>query len=1358
MKRLLIYGSLALVIVVFLAGEIGLKWLLENPDGTRWLLRTVSQHTPVKISAQTVTGGLDASLRLEKLTARWPNGELTVADLRLSCQPLLIPFGIVAVQELSLKGVRYLNNEPPVSTGPEIVWPRISGLPTKFTGWIDRLAITDFTYQNLERPPVSFPQISAVLAWRDSHVSITRLSLATAQGVVTGTLTAGLENPSLSSSLIFEPFRPLAGCSGFELRTRLRPGRSPEQVAGEITVTARSGTSTRYTMAGTVGVTGKELNLPGITLVEKRRQGTLKASGTLSLTGRASLHLIADGLDLTPELTEKTTLTGFLDLNGDTGNYSGPFNLATSGRGWRKGSFSGNYHGNLNGVDLSGVTAALLGGSVRGGLQLDWSKGLAVAGSLKGLNLDPARLDPTWNGVVNFELDGKVALAGGSIRQGQAHARFIESRLRGKVLSGEVDAAFDNNDLHIKQMFLAGKGFDLRAAGILSQRVAISAHISDLSGLIPQSGGKLELKGWSRYAAGVPSGAVSGHGSDLTADGVRVTSVSLNAGLTDGTEHTGNIAAKLTGVTIHGLQAKSASLDGRITGGPERMAAATVELAGVTYRGMKAKSATLKGNGSMGSHRLELALRSGNAGITGMVSGGYGNGIWRGNLDSFSGHDLVGPWRLAAPTALKISSHAATITSLVLTGLPSERAELSGQLELQPLQGTAQTAWSNVNLARADQWLEDTRFTGQSSGALRVGFTSKDRLNMTGTASASGTVTLGKRTLTIQKALVDLDAGDRGTTAMLEFRTGVGISVAGRFTSRAPAMLAIPSQGELRASWEGFDAGLARHWLPQGADLQGRLSGDIFGKLLPGQNFDLNGTVTLADGRGSWRTDRKELSAAVRTAKLGWNWRGDSLSGELLLALVNRGEARGTFQLPLPARIGAALNPSGPVRGTLSGRLHEKGLITAMFPDLFQETKGELEFNLLAGGSWEKPTVTGTLGMTQAGASIPSAGIRLTDVQLDARLEEDHVRIDSFRVKSGPGSLEGSADVYLAGMKLIRYRGTLHGERFQAVHLPELQLMVAPDLTFEGNLETFSVRGLLRIPEALVNSTGTSAMINPSQDVVIMGRADAAAKLPKMLLDLQLRVLLGDRVVVKAEGLDARLEGEVNLRMTDPVSATGQGEIRVARGNYRIYGVNLNIVRGRATFTGGPIERPTLDILALREVDNIKAGVTVTGTPETPLIKLYSEPSLPDTDILSYIALGRSFMESGGQGALLMQAASMLASPGESAGLKDKFKQIVKLDSITFDSGKDSRPGYKAIEPSIGRDSLSSKETGGVSQTMLQLGKFLTPKLYVSYGRSLYTESQQFRARYAISKLWEVESRVSAEATGGDLYFRIELD
>jgi len=214
----------------------------------------------------------------------------------------------------------------------------------------------------------------------------------------------------------------------------------------------------------------------------------------------------------------------------------------------------------------------------------------------------------------------------------------------------------------------------------------------------------------------------------------------------------------------------------------------------------------------------------------------------------------------------------------------------------------------------------------------------------------------------------------------------------------------------------------------------------------------------------------------------------------------------------------------------------------------------------------------------------------------------------------------------------------------------------------------------------------------------------------------------------------------------------------VVKGSYRIYGVNLEIKRGRAIFSGGAVERPTLDILALREVDEIKAGVAVTGTPEMPLIKLYSEPALPDTDILAYVVLGHKLGESGEQAALLMQAASLLGSSKQSQGVQDRLKELVKLDTITVTSSKERSSVYKPIEPSLRATSESRKESAGVSQTMLQLGKYLTPKLYVSYGRSLFAESQELRARYTISKKWEVESRVSTEATGGDLFYRIELD
>jgi translocation and assembly module TamB len=332
------------------------------------------------------------------------------------------------------------------------------------------------------------------------------------------------------------------------------------------------------------------------------------------------------------------------------------------------------------------------------------------------------------------------------------------------------------------------------------------------------------------------------------------------------------------------------------------------------------------------------------------------------------------------------------------------------------------------------------------------------------------------------------------------------------------------------------------------------------------------------------------------------------------------------------------------------------------------------------------------------------------------------------------------------------------GERFQAVHLPELQLMVNPELTFVGNLEKFSARGLIRIPEMQVNSRTSSTVIRPSRDVVVMGREAAPSGAAGTALDLQLRLLLGDKVNVKSEGLDARLEGGITLRLTGPATATGSGEIRVAKGSYSIYGVNLDIKRGRAIFSGGPVERPTLDILALREVDEIKAGVAVTGTPEMSLIKLYSEPALPDTDILAYVVLGHKLGENGDQAALLMQAASLLGSSGQSKGVQERIKELVRLDTITVTSSKERSSGYKPIEPSLRATSQSRKESAGVSQTMLQLGKYLTHKLYVSYGRSLFAESQELRARYTVSKKWEVESRVSPEGTGGDIFYRIELE
>jgi translocation and assembly module TamB len=60
-----------------------------------------------------------------------------------------------------------------------------------------------------------------------------------------------------------------------------------------------------------------------------------------------------------------------------------------------------------------------------------------------------------------------------------------------------------------------------------------------------------------------------------------------------------------------------------------------------------------------------------------------------------------------------------------------------------------------------------------------------------------------------------------------------------------------------------------------------------------------------------------------------------------------------------------------------------------------------------------------------------------------------------------------------------------------------------------------------------------------------------------------------------------------------------------------------------------------------------------------------------------------------------------------------------------------------------------------VAGSMVTIGKYLTPELFICFGQSLFTNTSQARLRYNISRRWEFES-VLGEESGADLYYKIE--
>ena len=303
------------------------------------------------------------------------------------------------------------------------------------------------------------------------------------------------------------------------------------------------------------------------------------------------------------------------------------------------------------------------------------------------------------------------------------------------------------------------------------------------------------------------------------------------------------------------------------------------------------------------------------------------------------------------------------------------------------------------------------------------------------------------------------------------------------------------------------------------------------------------------------------------------------------------------------------------------------------------------------------------------------------------------------------------------------------------------------------------MRGEIRLPELRILGQQSHPVVTPSDDVIVVDQLRPVKKRSPLALDIQVRLLLGDRIQVKTEGIDAQLGGSMELTLRDLDRINSKGEIRVIKGRYQTYGVNLEIVRGRLFYAGGPINQPTLDILALRTVGDVRAGVTIGGTLQTPVTKLYSEPAMPDVDILAYIVLGHPLGKGSQQASLLTQAASALLTSSQSADLQDQIKNRLGLSSLEISSGsgaESNRMGYKPI-------TVTPKGTGavtqpaGISQTMLTVGKYLTPQLYFRYGRSLFSNGNQFLLRYDIFKNLQIETQTGSES-GVDLYYKIEFN
>ncbi len=300
------------------------------------------------------------------------------------------------------------------------------------------------------------------------------------------------------------------------------------------------------------------------------------------------------------------------------------------------------------------------------------------------------------------------------------------------------------------------------------------------------------------------------------------------------------------------------------------------------------------------------------------------------------------------------------------------------------------------------------------------------------------------------------------------------------------------------------------------------------------------------------------------------------------------------------------------------------------------------------------------------------------------------------------------------------------------MNTPEISLLVSPNVEATMTGDRVMLSGEVRIPHASIHLREIPETAVPiSKDVVFVGPA-AEPQPSKVPVAGRVRLVLGDDVSFRGFGFTAGLTGSI-LATEEPGKPTaGTGELVIRNGQYKAYGQNLTIDPGRVIFGGGPIDDPGLDVRAYRVAeDSIIAGLLIKGTLKAPEVTLFSEPPMAESEALAYLVLGRPLGEAS------RTEGNAVSKAAESLGLRGGNLLA------------------RRIAATVGLDEARIETRGSLEQASFVAGKYLSPKLYVSYGIGLFDHASTFRVRYLLSSRWTLVGETGTE-TSTDILYRIE--
>ena len=526
-------------------------------------------------------------------------------------------------------------------------------------------------------------------------------------------------------------------------------------------------------------------------------------------------------------------------------------------------------------------------------------------------------------------------------------------------------------------------------------------------------------------------------------------------------------------------------------------------------------------------------------------------------------------------------------------------------------------------------------------------------------------------------------------------------------------------------------------------------------------NWDINwgkqtrGHFHLARTAGDvrWRP-ADEQALGIETADAELTLTNDTAALHVLVA----GSQLGQFNLDLTGpNPGLEDKPEDtPVTGQLQFNSPDLAWLGQLVSSNWQTT-GSAHAQMTLAGTLTAPELSGDIRGDSLGFASIGTGMRLANGKVAAHLANDLLVLselsfnDDSRQKPHNKALEkiGQGGLHATGtINVLQQQGEFN------VTLDRLGILQLPDqwMRLSGTTHGTFDHGNTRLRGALKADGGelTLAKNNRpalSADVEVIGKQ---AKTRNNTVEINLDFDLGEQFYFSGAGIKTRLQGRLTADALPDNPLHAYGTIATVNGLFEGYGQSLAIERGLLNFQAD-INNPGLDARAMRRAQTVAAGIEVTGTVMNPIIKLVSEPDLPEAEKLSWLVLGKGTGDSGvGDPSLLIAAGKALFADSDYAGSID-LQQQLGVD-FGFRSGSlmetTTAPRSRTIDES--QDGLSAGDS------IFTVSKQLADGVKIGFENIVGTESNVVVLSWTITDKLTLEGR-SGDESAIDVFYSILL-